>query len=336
MWAIVLTGPRRTEVVDSWAEPEPGDHDVVVAMSAVGLCGSDLGVHDGTRPTPALPWVPGHEGGGRIVAVGSAVRGLHVGQDVAVEPNYCCFSCSPCVRGMTSGCENRLSPGITVPGLLAERVAVPARFAWPLPDPVGPEVLACVEPFAVARSAVRRAGVTPGTDCLVVGAGSQGLLTCLSLLEAGARVFVTDPRDDRVAVAERIGARPVAPGPDAADGRSFPFVFDTAGVPAAWETSAHRVATGGTVMVIGMSNEPVGLSTMELTRRQLQVRGTLIYDHPDDFAATVAAASGVAGRLAGLLRPGVPPREAERAFAEARTAPGKSWIDLSGWGEDDR
>ncbi|TDC62610.1 L-iditol 2-dehydrogenase, partial [Actinomadura sp. GC306] len=49
MRAIVLTGPRRTEVVDSWAEPEPGRHDVVVAMQAVGLCGSDLGVHDGTR-----------------------------------------------------------------------------------------------------------------------------------------------------------------------------------------------------------------------------------------------------------------------------------------------
>ncbi|TDE17816.1 alcohol dehydrogenase catalytic domain-containing protein [Actinomadura sp. 6K520] len=332
MRAIVLTGPRRIEAVDSWAEPEPGRHDVVVEMAAVGLCGSDLGVHDGTRPTPALPWVPGHEGGGRIVAVGPDVRDRHVGQQVVVEPNYCCFSCPPCARGMTSGCEHRLSPGITVPGLLAERVAVPARFAWPLPAEVGAEVLACVEPFAVARSAVRRAGVAPGTDCLVVGAGSQGLLTCLSLAEAGARVFVTDPRADRVAMAGRIGARPV--GTD--EGRAFPFVFDTAGVPAAWETSAHNVATGGTVMVIGMSGEPVGLSTMELTRRQLQVRGSLIYDHPDDFAATVAAASGAASRLAGLLRPGVPPDQAERAFAEARTAPGKTWIDLSGWGGDHR
>ncbi|MGP4022592.1 zinc-dependent alcohol dehydrogenase [Actinomadura sp. 3N407] len=332
MRAIVLTEPRRTEVVDSWAEPEPGRHDVVVAMSAVGLCGSDLAVHDGTRPTPALPWVPGHEGGGRIVAVGSAVHDRHVGQQVVVEPNYCCFSCSPCARGLTSGCERRLSPGITVPGLLAERVAVPARFAWPVPSPVGAGTLACVEPFAVARSAVRRAGVGPGTECLVVGAGSQGLLTCLSLLEAGAGVFVTDPRADRVVAAERIGARAVAPD----DERPFAFVFDTAGVPAAWETSAHKVATGGTVMVIGMSSEPVGLSTMELTRRQLQVRGSLIYDHPDDFAATVAAVAGAAPRLAGLLRPGVPPRQAERAFAEARTAPGKSWIDLSDWGEDHR
>ncbi|RAY12732.1 L-iditol 2-dehydrogenase [Actinomadura craniellae] len=332
MRAIVLTGPRRAEVIDSWAEPEPGPHDVVVAMRAVGLCGSDLGVYDGTRPTPALPWVMGHEGGGRIVATGSAVRDRRIGQHVAIEPNYCCFSCPPCTRGMTSGCENRLSPGITVPGLLAERVAVPARFAWPLPAPAGAEVLACVEPFAVARSAVQRAGVRPGTDCLVVGAGSQGLLTCLSLLAAGARVSVTDPRADRVTTAERLGARAAEP-----DGkRDFPFVFDTAGTPAAWETSTRAVATGGTVMVIGMGHEPVGLSTMELARRQLQVRGSLIYDHPDDFAATVAAVVGAAPRLAGLLRPGVPPEEAERAFAEARTAPGKSWIDLSTWEEDHR
>ncbi|GGV22604.1 putative zinc-type alcohol dehydrogenase-like protein [Actinomadura cremea] len=330
MRAIVLTEPRRAEVVGSRAEPEPGRHDVVVEMSAVGLCGSDLGVHDGTRPAPVLPWVLGHEGGGRIVAVGSAVTGRHVGQQVVIEPNYCCFDCPPCLRGMTSGCERRLSPGITVPGVLAERVAVPARFAWPLPSPVGPEILACVEPYAVARSAVRRAGVTPGTECLVVGAGSQGLFTCLALLEAGAEVSVTDSRADRVAFAERTGARAVT----AEDGRAFPFVFDTAGVPASWKTSARRVSTGGTVMVIGMSSEPVGLSTMELTRRQLQVRGSLIYDHPDDFAGTVAAVPGAAPRLAGVLRPGVPPEQAERAFAEARAAPGKSWIDLSAWGED--
>ncbi|WP_026402842.1 zinc-dependent alcohol dehydrogenase [Actinomadura rifamycini] len=330
MRAIVLTEPRRAEVVGSRPDPEPGPHDVVVEMTAVGLCGSDLAVHDGTRPTPGRPWVLGHEGGGRIVAVGAAVADRRAGQQVVIEPNYCCFACPPCLRGMTSGCERRRSPGITVPGVLAERVAVPARFAWPLPSPVGPEILACVEPYAVARSAVRRAGVAPGTPCLVVGAGSQGLFTCLTLLEAGARVSVTDSRADRVAFAERIGARPVAPG----GGRAFPFVFDTAGVPASWETSARRVATGGTVMVIGMSDEPFGLSTMELTRRQLQVRGSLIYDHPDDFAATVAAVAGAAPRLAGVLRPGVPPEQAERAFAEARTAPGKSWIDLSGWGED--
>ncbi|OLT14182.1 L-iditol 2-dehydrogenase [Actinomadura sp. CNU-125] len=330
MRAIVLTEPGRAEVVDSRAEPEPGRHDVVVEMTAVGLCGSDLGVHDGTRPTPALPWVLGHEGGGRIVAVGPDVTDRRVGQQVVIEPNYCCFACPPCLRGMTSGCERRLSPGITVPGVLAERVAVPARFAWPLPSPVDTGILACIEPYAVARSAVRRAGVGPGTACLVVGAGSQGLFTCLSLLEAGARVFVTDSRPDRVAFAERIGARPVRPG----DERAFPFVFDTAGVPASWETSARRVSTGGTVMVIGMSSEPVGLSTMELTRRQLQVRGSLIYDHPDDFAGTVAAVADAASRLAGVLRPGVPPDRAERAFADARTAPGKSWIDLSAWGED--
>ncbi|QFG20841.1 zinc-binding dehydrogenase [Actinomadura sp. WMMB 499] len=328
MRAIVLTEPRRAEVVDSWAEPEPGPGDVVVAMRAVGLCGSDLGVHDGDRPTPALPWVMGHEGGGRIVAVGSAVRDREVGQQVAVEPNYCCFACPACRRGMTSGCERRLSPGITVPGLLAERVAVPARFTWPLPVPVDAAVLACVEPFAVARSAVRRAGVPPGTGCLVVGAGSQGLLTCLALLDAGARAFVTDPRPDRVRAAERLGARPVPAG----DRGDFPFVFDTAGVPAAWDTSVGRVATGGTVMVIGMSSEPVGLSTMELTRRQLQVRGSLIYDHPHDFAGTVAEIAAAAPRLAALTRPGVPPGEAGRAFAEARAAPGKSWIDLSDWG----
>lgn len=329
MRAILLTHPKRVEVVDDWPEPRPQPNGVVVAMRSVGLCGSDLGVYDGQRGTPELPWVMGHEGGGEIVAVGSAVTDRYVGQRVAIEPNYCCFACPACRAGRTSACPDRGIVGINTGGLLAERVAVPARFAWPVPDTVPNAALACVEPVAVARAAVRRSGIGTTTECLVVGAGSQGLFTCQALLAAGVQPFVTEPNAERLALAERLGAKPIEPG----EGRRFPFVFDTVGLPAAWDTSLRAAELGGNVVVIGMSSQPVQLSTMDLTRRQLTLTGSLIYDHPHDFAATITAIADRAIAPEHALSEPTPPARAAEAFAGAATSPGKSWLDLTSWQE---
>lgn len=329
MRAIVMTQPRQVEVVDDWPEPRATAGEVIVRMRAVGLCGSDLGVYDGTRATPALPWVMGHEGGGEIVAVGPGVTDRHVGQRVVIEPNYCCFACRHCRRGLTSACAERRIVGMNIPGLLAERVAAPARFTWPVPATVPDEALACAEPLAVARAAVRRAGVGDGDECLVVGAGSQGLFVCQALLAAGAQPFVTEPHEGRLALAESIGAKPLDPG----DARDFPFVFDTAGVPAAWRISTSAAAPTGVIVMIGMSSQPVELSTLDITRRQLVVRGSLIYDHPGDFADTVATISDDVISPARVLWDGSDPAQAADAFARARSAPGKSWINLARWQE---
>lgn len=327
MKAVLLTAPQRVEVVGDWPEPALGPHDVLVAMRAVGLCGSDLGVYDGERVTPGLPWVMGHEGGGEIVAVGSAVTDRRLGQRVVVEPNYCCLDCPACRSGRTSACPRRGIVGVNRPGLLAERVAVPARFTWPVPRSWSDARLACLEPLSVARAAVRRAPVRHGDACLVVGAGSQGLFVCQSLLAMGAHPFVVEPHPGRLALAEHLGAKPA----DLEAGR-FPVVFETSGAPAAWETALRAVATTGTVVLIGMGAEPVRLSTFEVVRRQLTLTGALIYDHPHDFGATLAAVADGDIVPERVVHDGFPPEEAATAFAQARTVPGKAWLDLAGWG----
>ncbi|HEX2132472.1 MAG TPA: alcohol dehydrogenase catalytic domain-containing protein [Actinophytocola sp.] len=330
MRAIVLNGPRRVELVDDWPEPRAGAGEVLVGVRCVGLCGSDLSVYEGHRDTPALPWVMGHEGGGEILAVGAGVADRRVGQRVVIEPNYSCLECDACRAGRTSACTRRGIVGMNVPGLLAERVAVPARFAWPVAATVADETLACVEPLAVARAAIRRARVSPGDECLVVGAGSQGLFVCQTLLAMGARPYVTEPLAGRLALAERIGATRLGPaGP-----REFPFVFDTAGIPATWEVSMRSVVATGTVVMIGMGTDPVALSPMDLARRQLVVLGSLIYDHPRDFGDTIAAIAGGALSPVRILQPGAGPDDAAAAFARASSVSGKSWLDLAEWRED--
>ena len=327
MKAIVYTGPGQVQLVDDWPEPECGPGDVVVQMRAVGLCGSDLSVYDGHRDLPSLPWVMGHEGGGDVVAAGHQVDPSRIGQRVVIEPNVSCSTCAACHAGTTSDCRQRRILGMNAPGILAERVAVPADFALALPPDWPDEVLACFEPLAVARAAVRRAGVQPGDCCLVVGAGSQGLFVCLSLLAVGAQPYVTEPHEGRLKQADQLGATPWQPGDDAPP---FRYVFETAGAPAAFTTAVSSVASTGTVVLIGLSHEPVLLSTTDVVRRGLTLIGSIIYDHPGDFEQTAEAIrDGL--RPAQAVHQGFDPRHAAEAFAGARDTPGKSWIDLTSW-----
>jgi alcohol dehydrogenase/L-iditol 2-dehydrogenase len=326
MKAIVYSAPQQVALVDDWPDPECGPNEVIVRMRAVGLCGSDLSLYDGRRDLPSVPWVLGHEGGGCIVAVGSAVNDRRIGQRVVIEPNFPCLQCRACRSGVTSDCPERTILGINRPGILAERVAVPAPFTWPVPDTWPDEVLACFEPLAVARSAVRRSGVGRGQEALVVGAGSQGIFVVLSLLAVGAVPYVTDPHEGRVVLAEKLGAQ-------RADARAdtYPYVFETAGRPAAFESAMRSIASTGTVTLIGLSHEPVQLLTSDVVRRGLTIIGSIIYDHPRDFADTRDAVMAMDSWPEHAVQAGVAPELAASAFAEARHTVGKSWIDLASW-----
>ena len=250
MRAVALVAPGQVEIVDDWPEPEPGPDDVVVQIRGVGLCGSDLSVYDGTRQVPGLPWVFGHEGGGDIVAAGTGVTGREIGQRVVIEPNFADGTCAACLAGHTSACDDRQVLAITRTGILAERVAVPADYTWPVSSDWPDVALACVEPLVVAHTAVRRADVPVGADCLVIGAGSQGQLVCQSLLAAGAQPYVMEPHPGRLELAMKLGARPA----EEHDGDTYPLVFETAGVPAVWEPAYNAVAKTGKLVVIGFND----------------------------------------------------------------------------------
>jgi L-gulonate 5-dehydrogenase len=327
MRAVALVAPGEVQLVDDWPEPECGPRDVMVQIRAVGLCGSDLSVYDGKRAVPGLPWVFGHEGGGDIVATGAEMTDRQVGQRVVIEPNFADGTCPACRAGHTSACVNRQILAISRTGILAERVAVPAEYTWPISTDWPDVALACFEPLAVAHTAVRRAQVPPGTDCLVIGAGSQGQLVCQSLLAGGSQPYVSEPHEGRLELALKFGARRASERADS----QYPFVFETAGVPAVWEPALAAVAKTGRLIVIGFHNKAVQLNTLDLVQRQITIVGQLIYDHPQDFAATLAAVD--AGTLAPeqTVQASFPVEETAQALASVREIPGKTWINLTSW-----
>lgn len=331
MKAAVLTAPERVEIVTDWPEPWCGPGDVVVAVEGVGLCGTDLAVFHGRRTVPALPWVMGHEGFGRVVSVGADVVDRQVGQRVVIEPNYACLKCVDCLTGLTSACAFRVIVGLNSAGVLAERVGVPAGFVHVVgersgdlaaegPSELSAADLACAEPYAVARAAVRRSGVRAGEHCLVVGAGAQGLLLCLILARMGVTPVVIEPHLPRLERALEIGAV-------ADDGRGgFRHVFETSGHPAALGPALERAAAGATVTLIGLNAAQLPLTTNDVVRRQLTLRGSMIYDHPGDFATAVAELP--AARPGRVIDAEFQLTDTQEAFAGAAARAGKTWIAI--------
>ncbi|MFD0690881.1 zinc-dependent alcohol dehydrogenase [Actinomadura fibrosa] len=325
MKAAVLVAPDEVAVVDDRPEPSCGPRDVVVAVHGVGLCGSDLAVISGRRAVPSLPWVLGHEAFGVVIAAGEEVTDRFAGQRVVVEPNYPCLACPACAAGATAGCAHRRAAGITEPGLLAERVAVPARFTWPVPADWDETDVVCVEPFTVALNAVRMSGLAAGDRCLVAGAGSQGLLVAMAAAHAGGVPYIVEPHKGRRALALRLGAGDAAGLPA---GTSFPVVIETSGAPEAFERALERLAPGGTLIAVGQSPRPARLTTFALVQQRLTVRGCLIYDHPADFSRTIAMLGEHDLHPGRVLRERFELAEAPKAFARAAEIAGKTWISL--------
>lgn len=321
MRAAVLTSPGQIAVM-AWPEPTCGPGEVLVRITGVGICGSDLAVYCGGRPVPELPWVLGHEGVGLITAVAPDVSDRHVGQRVVIEPNYPCFNCPDCCRGETGGCRRKVIVGMNTPGLLLEFAAVPARFAWPAPPGLTDRQLVCIEPLTVATAAIRRAGgVQADQQCLVIGAGSAGLLFCTLLLANGVRPDVIEPHPGRAELAVSLGARISQDGVDGAYDR----VYETSGVAPAVEQAFGLARAGGTVTLIGLGSKPVTTTSAAIVRRRLTIIGSLIYDHPGDFTTTLAAPPPALDRIIGAE---LPLERAQEAFENAREVPGKSWISV--------
>jgi threonine dehydrogenase-like Zn-dependent dehydrogenase len=330
MRAVVLDAePRSLRLAVDWPEPEPGPGEVLVQVRGVGICGSDLALHTGRRQPPSFPWVVGHETFGEIAATGPGVDESRARQRVVVEPNIPCGACPACRSGRTSACPHRKVLGFSVPGTLAERIVVPAAFAWPVPEDWADGDAVCAEPLTVALAAVRRAmsiqaGAQPSRTerCLVIGAGSQGTLACVALSACGIAPAVLDPQPGRQALAAELGARQAGPGEG-----GFGLVFETSGAPEALAEAVDRTARGGLIVLMGLNSQPVPLVTQRIVQRQLTLMGSLIYDHPGDFAAVTAAGNRQAGRV---LRACYPMAEAELAFRAAARVPGKTWIRVQG------
>ncbi|MFC1440816.1 zinc-dependent alcohol dehydrogenase family protein [Streptacidiphilus sp. N1-10] len=292
MKAAVISSPGvvRIETVE---DPTPGPRDVVVQVAACGLCGTDLHILQGEF-APTLPIVPGHEFAGEVVALGSEVRELSVGDRVAADPSLYCHECHYCRQGRNNLCERWAAIGVTAPGGAAEYAVAPAANCVRLPDHVRTRDAALIEPLSCAVRGYDVLRSRLATQVLIYGSGTMGLMMLELAKRTGAAVVdVVDVNSERLATARSLGCTEAATSADEIQRpRGWDVVIDATGNQEAIQDALGRVGKGGTYLQFGVSDyaaratiEPYRIYNQEIT-----ITGSMAVLHSFERAADLFAA----------------------------------------------
>lgn len=297
MRAAQLLSPSNIEVRNI-ARPEPGPGELLIRTRRLGICGSDVSFYLGHRAV-SYPLTLGHEVLGTVDTAGDGVTKFAPGQRVVVEPNYVCGTCRFCRSGRGNICPSKQSMGVTLPGCFADYAVAPAEFVWTVPDSIDDADAAAIEPLAVSVHALSQSGAQPGDTVAVVGCGVVGLLLTHVAASMGIRVLAYDRVSGKAAMARALGAdTPASAGIAAVRlSENVTTVFECAGTPAAVEFAIASAPRGSRVLLLGLATHPASFVPLRLVREGIRIEPSLIYDHPSDFARTIALVAN------GTLRP---------------------------------
>ncbi len=264
-------------------DPAPGPGEVVVAIRAAGICRSDVHYRSGSRPVSSLPLVPGHEVAGVVEQVGQGVESLRRGNRVCLHYLVTCGACSACRHGAEQFCETGAMIGLDRSGGYAERIVVPARNAFIVPDEVPLEQAAIMMcSTATSLHALRRSRLRLGETVAIFGSGGLGQSAIvLAQLLGAAEVYAVDINPVKLEAAARHGAIPV----DASErnpvdqirgmnGDGIDVALELVGSPSVMRWAVDVLDHGGRAVAVGISPGSFEMHpTADLVHREAEVLG---------------------------------------------------------------
>ncbi len=293
MKAVVIEKPNEVSVKEV-ADPIPAPNQALIKVEACGICGTDIHVIRGEFAPTRYPIIPGHEFCGEVIAVGSEVRNLQVGDFVAVDPSLFDGTCRQCRLGRFNLCEHWNAIGVgSADGACAELVAVPAVNAFRLPADLPRNWGALVEPLSCAVHGLDQVGIRAADDYLIYGAGTMGLLLGQLVKDSGAeRLDIVDTNPKRHALAKRLGADRVATSAAELDRpEGWDVVIDATGAVPAIEDGIRRVARGGTFLMFGVANADAKatISPFRVYNDEIRIIGSMAVLHSFERALALLA-----------------------------------------------
>jgi alcohol dehydrogenase, propanol-preferring len=328
--AAIFHGPDRPLELQEILTPAPGPGELLVRVSACGVCHTDLHYLDHGTPTfKSPPLVLGHEIAGIVTEVGDGVEKFSGGDRVLLPAVLSCGDCTLCRTGRENICERSIMLGNNVDGGYAEYIVIAARHAFHLPEEI-PLVEGAIIADALTtpyHAVVNRARVQPGDWVVVVGCGGIGLNIVQMAAALGARVIGIDLSDAKLGWARRMGAtETLNPGAvprldravrEITGGGGADVALEAVGRPETQEQALNTLRTGGRLVLVGYSPDTMRLNSGRVMFRELEIVGSLGC-RPVDYPRVIEMARQGRIRVAELVTHRFPLAEINLAFDALR------------------
>jgi threonine 3-dehydrogenase len=288
MQALVKQKAERGIWLQQVPVPTIGPHDVLVHIHKTAICGTDIHIYQWdhwAQKTIPVPLITGHEFSGRVVAMGSAVDRIKIGQRVSGEGHITCGQCRSCQQGIRHLCPNTIGVGVQRAGCFAEYLAIPQDNIFMLPDYISDTQGAILDPLGNAVHTTLSFDLV-GQDILITGAGPIGIMACAIAKKAGARsVVIIDINPYRLQLAQRMGADQIInlSDPNSVDlpavqslldiPEGFSVGLEMSGHASALPTLLHHLSCGGKVALLGIPPEQMTIDWNTLVFKGITLKG---------------------------------------------------------------
>lgn len=283
MKAVQIVKPNQLEVIEV-PMPELTEKDnVLVKMTAAGICGSDVGIYHGTNAAATYPRIIGHEMVGAVSKVGENVSHLKVGDRVIINQVTSCGHCYPCSKNRGNVCDNLKVRGVHIDGGYREYIAVPENDCYILPESLSDEDAVMIEPTTIAIQSCTRAELEKEDMLLIYGAGALGSSILKIAHTICDHIIVADIMDDKLAEAKENGASytiNVATENfqekvlEYTNGRGATVSIDAACVKNSLLLLLQATGNAGRVITMGFSTAATEVNQFLITSKELDVRGS--------------------------------------------------------------
>lgn len=283
MKAVQVVSPGNMQMIEKEKPMIEHDHEVLIKVKMVGICGSDMHIYHGTNPLATLPRIIGHEVTGEIVEVGKGVTGLQVGDKVVIEPIETCGKCYACRLGRRNVCRELEVYGVHRDGGMQEYIVMPEHLVHKVSPDLDWAEAVLVEPFTIGAQANWRGNVQKGDTVFIMGAGPIGLC-CLKIAKLkGATCIISDLSDERLSFAKSWGADYILNAScvnvreeimKITNGEGANVVIDAVCIPQTFADAVEIASVAGRVVTLGFDSHFSQIPQLSITKKELTILGS--------------------------------------------------------------
>ncbi|MDR3259063.1 MAG: zinc-binding alcohol dehydrogenase family protein [Fusobacteriaceae bacterium] len=283
MKAVKVLEPFKIDIIEIDMPKIENEYDVIVKVTSGGICGSDMGIWNGTNSLATYPRIIGHEFGGVVNEIGSGVKNVKIGDRVAVDPIVSCGHCYACTIGRHNVCSTLEVMGVHRDGGFTEYVKVPEKNIHKFHIDFDESLLGLVEPFTIGMQINNRLQTQKDERMLIMGSGPIGICAMQVAKSRGVKVLMTDIVMERLEKAKDMGADEIVLTTKDnlndrinkfTNGEGMPIVLDTVCIPETFEESISYASPAGRVAVIGLKNKPSNIVMADITKKELTIVGS--------------------------------------------------------------